>query len=134
MKATVVAVILAALADGAVTGDRVEATRQPRAPKHNGKSFTLNQIENKNFKGHDGPMSLIRAHMKYAQKLPDHLSKALEIDIDLRIKFGALSQGNWPNPCTTAQDNRTNQHGRWAKGNSSSKASPRSRLRIRRHS
>lgn len=94
MKTTLVALILAALADGAVISDRVGATRQKRAPKENGKSFTINQIENKNFKGHDGQMSLVRAHMKYAQKLPDHVSKALENDLDLRLKFGVFSQGN----------------------------------------
>lgn len=87
MKAIIVAALLAALADGAAT------RHATRAPKANGKSFTLNQIENKNFKGHDAPMDLLRAHMKYAQKLPANLSEALESNPDLRIKFGMYNQG-----------------------------------------
>lgn len=94
MKASIAAAVLAALAaEGATTGRKHSSTRETRAPKPGGTSFTLNQIKNKDFTGRDGAMALMRAHMKYAQKLPDAVAKAVEINPELRIKFAALSQG-----------------------------------------
>ncbi|GAB0135278.1 hypothetical protein EsDP_00003621 [Epichloe bromicola] len=93
MKASIAAAVLAALAaEGAATGRKHSSTRETRAPKPGGTSFTLNQIKNKDFTGRDGAMALMRAHMKYAQKLPDEVSKAVEINPELRVKFAALSQ------------------------------------------
>ncbi|EFY87608.1 hypothetical protein J3459_008564 [Metarhizium acridum] len=93
MKATIAAIVLALLAEGAVVGERVDAAPQAPAPRTNGRSFTLHQVVNNNFQGHDGPTSFLRAHFKYAQKLPDYLSKLVEINPNFRIKFGAASQG-----------------------------------------
>ncbi|KAK2616485.1 hypothetical protein QQS21_000527 [Conoideocrella luteorostrata] len=93
MKATIAAVYLAALAEGTATGGRAKpSTPGSKTPKPGGKSFTLHQIENKNFKGHDGAKALMHAHMKYAQKLPDEVSKAVQSNPDLRIKLTALTQ------------------------------------------
>ncbi|KAK9435785.1 aspartic proteinase [Metarhizium brunneum] len=94
MKATIAAIALAILADGAVARERVDKAPQAPAPGTNGRSFTLNQVQNKDFQGHDGPMSFLRAHFKYAKKLPDYLSKLVEIDPNFRIKFGLGSQAD----------------------------------------
>lgn len=93
MKATLVAVLLAALAEGAAVDGSAGPPRRHQAPKPGGKTFTINQIVNKNFKGPDGPLSYMSAYLKFAEKLPAELLSALEDDPDLRIKFGAFLQG-----------------------------------------
>lgn len=88
MKATLAALALACLAEGAVPAPRAEASKSPSG----GKTFTLRQIQNGRFQGHDAPMSFVRAHMKYAQALPPQLSRAIEINPELNSKFLALTQ------------------------------------------
>ncbi|TWU75733.1 hypothetical protein ED733_000381 [Metarhizium rileyi] len=103
MKATTAAVLLAALVDNAIAEGVTGNTPQARTPKANGKSFTLDQVENKNFKGHDGPMSFLRAHIKYAQKLPDYLSKVVEKNPALRLKFSLLAPAGFQTGTVEAQ-------------------------------
>ncbi|KND87005.1 Endothiapepsin [Tolypocladium ophioglossoides CBS 100239] len=88
MKATLAAFAFASLAKGAVPAPRAEASESPNG----GKTFTLTQIQNERFLGHDVPMSFIKAHMKYAQALPPQLSRAVELNPDLNSKFLALTQ------------------------------------------
>ncbi|KAG6033514.1 hypothetical protein E4U41_006894 [Claviceps citrina] len=77
MKASIATAFIAALAEAAVTG---------------GKAFTLNQIVNKNFSGRDGVMAVLRAYMKYAQKPPQAVLKAVNANSELRIELSALHQ------------------------------------------
>ncbi|PNY28463.1 Endothiapepsin [Tolypocladium capitatum] len=88
MKATLAAFAFACLADGAVAAPVAEASGSPNG----GKTFTLTQMQNARFQGHDVPMSVIKAHMKYAQALPPQLSRAIELNPDLKSKFLALTQ------------------------------------------
>ncbi|KAH7329476.1 aspartic proteinase [Stachybotrys elegans] len=50
-------------------------------------TFSLGQIQNDAFAPIDGPSAMIRAHMKYAGKLPDSLTNAIEINPTLNERF-----------------------------------------------
>ncbi|KHN99727.1 aspartic proteinase [Metarhizium album ARSEF 1941] len=93
MKATLAAVVLAILADGAAVGERTNAAPQEGAPRTNGTSFSLNQVRNQDFQGHNGAVAFLRAHFKYADSLPDHLSKLVQDTPDFRLKAGWSGQG-----------------------------------------
>ncbi|KAG6000305.1 hypothetical protein E4U21_005613 [Claviceps maximensis] len=86
------AAVVVALAEGAVTGARDSSIPERQASVPAGKEFTLHQIENKHFAGRDGAMAFIRAHMKYAQKLPDSVLVAVNANPQLRIKFATAVQ------------------------------------------
>ncbi|KAG5951503.1 hypothetical protein E4U53_002952 [Claviceps sorghi] len=96
MKVCIAATVCAALAEGAATGTWNSSTHQLQASKSSGKEFTLQQIKNTNFTGRDGAMAFMRAHMKYAQKLPDSVLKAVNINVGLRIKLKALQKDTDP--------------------------------------
>ncbi|KAG5921700.1 hypothetical protein E4U42_005733 [Claviceps africana] len=93
MKVWIAATVYAALVEGAVTGTRSSSTQESQLSKPSSRGFTLQQIKNRNFSGPDGPMAFIRAHMKYAQKLPDSVSKAINVNVGLRMKFTTLHKG-----------------------------------------
>ncbi|KAG5982044.1 hypothetical protein E4U55_002392 [Claviceps digitariae] len=94
MKASIAAAaVFVALTEGSVTGAWKASTQEKPAPNLGGKQFTLNQIANSNFSGRDGAMAFMRAHLKYAQKLPDSVMKAVNVNPQLHSKFAALSQG-----------------------------------------
>ncbi|KAG6012912.1 hypothetical protein E4U43_007586 [Claviceps pusilla] len=95
MKASIAATVFVVLAEGAVTGTwDSSTTREQQASKSGGgKEFSLHQIKNRRFTGRDGVMAFARAHLKYTQKLPDSLLKAINVNSQLRSKFAALNLG-----------------------------------------
>ncbi|KAG6024624.1 hypothetical protein E4U40_003172 [Claviceps sp. LM458 group G5] len=95
MKASLAAILLAALAEGAVTGawnSSTEESQGSQVSESIDSQFTLTQIRNEGFTGQDGPMAFMRAHMKYAQKLPDPVLEALNSSSELRVKYATFSQ------------------------------------------
>ncbi|POR32812.1 Endothiapepsin [Tolypocladium paradoxum] len=87
MKATLAAFALACLAQGAVPAPRADSS----GSADGGKTFSLSQIQNGLFQGHDAPVAFLKAHIKYAQALPPQLSRAIELNLDLKSKFLALT-------------------------------------------
>lgn len=84
MRVILAVIALACLADC--------ADPTPRAgfsSKKGGKRFKLTQIHNENFQGHDTPASFLRAHLKYGHALPPQLSRALEENPSLKLRFQA---------------------------------------------
>lgn len=95
MKASLAVILLAALAEGAVMGawnSSTEASPGSQVSESVDNQFTLTQIKNEGFTGRDGPMSFMRAHMKYAQKLPESVLEAFNSSSELLMKYAALSQ------------------------------------------
>ncbi|KAG6053752.1 hypothetical protein E4U17_004391 [Claviceps sp. LM77 group G4] len=96
MKASLAAILLAALAEGALTGawnsSTTKESQGSQVPESVDNQFTLTQIRNEGFTGRDGPMAFMRAHMKYAQKLPDPVLEAVNSSSELRMKYTALRQ------------------------------------------
>ncbi|KAG6103636.1 hypothetical protein E4U31_002670 [Claviceps sp. LM219 group G6] len=95
MKASLLVILLAALAEGAVMGawnSSTEASPESQVSESVNNQFTLTQIKNEGFTGRDGPMAFMRAHMKYAQKLPESVLEAFNSSSELLMKYAALSQ------------------------------------------
>ncbi|KAG6188518.1 hypothetical protein E4U22_000498 [Claviceps purpurea] len=95
MKASLAAILLAALAEGAVTGawnSSTQESQESQLSESGGKEFTLTQVKNEGFTGRDGPMAFMRAHMKYTQKLPDFVLEAVNSSSELGMKYAAFSQ------------------------------------------
>ncbi|KAK5989820.1 Endothiapepsin [Cladobotryum mycophilum] len=91
MKVETVALLLAGLANS--TSASVVGTRDNSSSSaHTGgnKRFSLSQIPNGRFQGHNIPASLILAHAKYGNGLPPHLKEAIRINPDLNRKYGPL--------------------------------------------
>ncbi|KAG6065084.1 hypothetical protein E4U32_007777 [Claviceps aff. humidiphila group G2b] len=95
MRVSLAVILLAALAEGAVMGawnSSTEASPGSQVSESVDNQFTLTQIKNEGFTGRDGPMSFMRAHMKYAQKLPESVLEAFNSSSELLMKYAALSQ------------------------------------------
>ncbi|KAJ6446737.1 malate/L-lactate dehydrogenase [Purpureocillium lavendulum] len=90
MKASVAILALALLAEGAVHGPRVESAPSVKGNRE-GKTFSLAQVPNQNFKGLDVPAAFMKAHLRYGDALPAALSRAVKKDPALMTKFKALS-------------------------------------------
>ncbi|KAG5957752.1 hypothetical protein E4U58_005681 [Claviceps cyperi] len=95
MKASLAVILLAALAEGAVMGawnSSTEASQGSQVFESVDNQFTLMQIKNEGFTGRDGPRAFMRAHLKYAQKLPDSVLEAVNSSYEVRMKYAAFSQ------------------------------------------
>jgi hypothetical protein len=100
MKSAFAAVVVAHLA--VVNAVPIEAPDAPNSPAELFSSaFSLDQVANNAFKPIDGPSAMIRAHMKYAGKLPESLTKAIELNPSLNERFHMfLPQSQSPTPGT----------------------------------
>lgn len=54
--------------------------------------FTLGEIQNESFQGHDASNAFIKAHLKYGDTVPLQMSRALERNPELRSRFAAMSR------------------------------------------
>lgn len=52
-----------------------------------GKSFSLGQVQNADYKGGDAPMEMLKAHTKYVESLPPWLQRAVDKNPDMKAKF-----------------------------------------------
>lgn len=83
MRVALLALALACLGDCADPSPRVRRGRQ---------RFTLTQVRNEKFRGHDPAAAMLRARLNYGHSLPPQLSRAIEINPGLRLKFLAQDQ------------------------------------------
>ncbi|RCI15358.1 putative aspartyl protease [Ophiocordyceps polyrhachis-furcata BCC 54312] len=81
-----------AVAAAALTLPTKGAIVEPRknSPAGGNTRFTLEEVRNENFKGHDAVNSFVKAHLKYGDSLPPQMSQALENNPDLRLRFATL--------------------------------------------
>ncbi|KAM4057217.1 eukaryotic aspartyl protease [Hirsutella rhossiliensis] len=84
MRVTLAAIALACLANCADTTPPTQSSS-----KKGGKRFTLTQVHNDKFQGHDTPSSFLKAHLKYGHTLPPQLSRALDLNPSLKLRFQA---------------------------------------------
>ncbi|KAL7943549.1 aspartic peptidase domain-containing protein [Trichoderma barbatum] len=89
MKFHTAALTLAYLANSAsasVAQPRGEAAKST----HEGKTFSIAQIQNERYRGPNVPASYIAALAKYSPQIPEHIKHAIKVNPDLHRKFSAL--------------------------------------------
>lgn len=84
MRTTLAVIALACAAECANPGPQAQSSSKKGAKK-----FTLTQVHNHEFQGHDAPSSFLRTHLKYGQTLPPQLSRALSVNPGLKLRFQA---------------------------------------------
>lgn len=105
MKVALAAVALC-LAQDAVT------LPQDAVSARGGKKFTLSQMRNERFRGHDVLTAFVRAHLKYGKSLPENMSMALQVYSRLLIPDDASKLKGRPVPCPLNKESAKIQGGR----------------------
>ncbi|ODA76917.1 hypothetical protein RJ55_07433 [Drechmeria coniospora] len=84
------ALALAFLAEGAV----LPGVAPSNSSATKGETFTLTQVRNQKFRGHDASIAFMKAHLKYAPALPSQLSNAIKVNSQLKAKFVAITKSS----------------------------------------
>ncbi|PFH63203.1 hypothetical protein XA68_16642 [Ophiocordyceps unilateralis] len=64
--------------------------RRADSPGQGNTRFTLAEVQNKEFRGHDAVNAFVKAHLKFGDKMPPQMSRALENNPDLKSRFSAM--------------------------------------------
>ncbi|KYK56470.1 hypothetical protein DCS_03470 [Drechmeria coniospora] len=125
------ALALAFLAEGAV----LPGVAPSNSSATKGETFTLTQVRNQKFRGHDASIAFMKAHLKYAPALPSQLSNAIKVNSQLKAKFVAITKSSMPDLACRPSLVRphvllTSRGRRWANGVGPGGTIARRRLRI----
>ncbi|PHH75949.1 hypothetical protein CDD82_4212 [Ophiocordyceps australis] len=88
MKAVLLSLALASLAESAALSTAPSSPSDNQQPGN--KAFTLEQITNSGYKGHDALAAFLKAYMKYGKGLPADLQRALDSNKVLKQKYQSL--------------------------------------------
>ncbi|PHH66144.1 hypothetical protein CDD81_207 [Ophiocordyceps australis] len=88
MKVALLSLALASLAESVALSTGPSSPSQNQQPGN--KAFTLEQITNTGYKGHDALAAFLKAHMKYGKGLPTELQRALDSNKGLKQKYQSL--------------------------------------------
>lgn len=79
--------VWAAALNGNLLSSRDDVSNASALPPNAGKSFSLGEVQNADYKGGDAPMEMLKSHTKFVKSLPPWLREAVDQNPDMNAKF-----------------------------------------------